>query len=59
VRTSKPAAASSAPAVTSGRGPRRGVNIEPIVVAVITVVAIMGRKARPDWIGVKPRMPVR
>ena len=53
------ACAISAPTGTSGRGPTRGVRIEPAVVAESMMQASIGRKARPVWTGVKPRLPTR
>ena len=42
------------PSVSSGRGPTRRRKTMLTEVAVTTITAVIGRNARPVWIGVKP-----
>ena len=47
-------APSTMPSISSGRGPTRARKTMFTDVAVIMIAAVIGRNARPVWIGVKP-----
>jgi len=59
VSIARPAADRTQPTGTSGRGPVRGRRTEPEKTAVTITAPIIGRKAAPVSIGVKPSVSSR
>ena len=59
VSVTSPADAMSMPAPMSGQGPNFGRSFVDLLVAAMMIVPVIGRNAKPVWIGEKSRFCCR